>query len=283
MIQINRYKTAIDHGNAYWMARLAKVAYTRHEDGSPHEAQILAELQAEDPRFISVTGTSKNSAQAILVEHQLYLTLAFRGTDETLDWVDNIDVRIEEEGIGKFHSGFLSSLNDVWQPLWDKYLELKKLSPAQTQVGGVSQHARPLFLTGHSLGGGMATVAAARLLSLDLPFISAYTFGQPRAVFRETKIAFDMMSMGRFHRFQNNTDIVTRVPSRLRGYTHVGQCIYISQEGELYNDTGFWFRFLDTIDSAIESAKNLKLDIILDHNMDSYLLAIKAWNAKFRE
>ncbi len=280
MIKINRYKTELDHGNAYWMARLSKAAYLRNEDKSPDEDSILSDLQAEDPRFISIHGASKDSAQAILVEHQLFFALVFRGTDETADWVDNISVSESKTEFGSFHKGFADSVDDIWEPLWQKYQELRKNYNVQI-ASNLSQQNRPLFLTGHSLGGAMATVAAARLLHMDHPFIAVYTFGQPRAVSRKSQVAFETMATGRVFRFQNNTDIVTRVPARVRGYTHVGKCVYISEESELYCDPGFWFRFLDAVDGAVESAKKFKLDLILDHNMDNYLAAIKHWNAKF--
>lgn len=279
-MQITRYKTTLDSGNAYWMARLSQAAYIKNDDGSPNEAAILENLTAEDPRFLSVYGVSKNSAQAIVVEHLHYLAIAFRGTDEGADWVDNLDVGTEQTGFGKFHSGFLGSFNDVWPALRSKYEALRKVDLQQVDAGG-SQRSRPLFLTGHSLGGAMATVAAAHLLDLDWPFISVYTFGQPRAVHRDTRISFDIMAKERFFRFQNNCDIVSRIPARVRGYSHVGKCIYISEEGELHCDPGFWFRFLDAIDGAVESAKKFKLDIIIDHNMDNYLAAVRNWDPKF--
>ncbi|MGC6482353.1 MAG: lipase family protein [Synechococcus sp.] len=262
------------------MARLSQVAYLSHDDGRPDEEAILANLQAEDPRFMSVTGASKNSAQAILVEHIHYFVLAFRGTDQKADWVDNLNLGVKETDFGKFHRGFLGSLDDVWPSLWAKYQELRKINLGQIDEAGPSRR-RPLFLTGHSLGGAMATVAAARLLDLDHPFISCYTFGQPRAVDRKTRIAFDIVAKDRFFRFQNNSDIVSRVPARALGYSHVGECIYISEEGEIHRDPGFWFRFLDTIDGAIESAKKLQLDVIIDHKMDNYLAAIRDWQVKF--
>ena len=277
MIQINRYKTELDAGNAYWMARLSQLVYTKKKSGAPDEKKILAELKLEDPGFISIKGASKKSAQGMLVEHQLYFALVFRGTDEGADWVDNISIGKKEDSFGEFHGGFLDSVDDIWGPLWSRYEELRKESTDQVKTK-TSQSQRPLFITGHSLGGAMATVAAAKLLEMDKPFISVYTFGQPRAVARDTRVAYDTMAKNRFFRFQNNSDIVTRVPARASGYSHVGQCIYISEERELHRDPGFWFRFLDAIDGAVESAKKLKLDIIIDHNMENYLAGIKTWN-----
>jgi len=114
MPTVKPYRTTLDQGNAYWMARLAGSIY-QCKPGSkvPDEAGILSNLKAEDPGFISVHGFSKNSAQAALVEHSTYLALVFRGTDEPADWIDNINAFPEQALFGSFHRGFLHSVQDI--------------------------------------------------------------------------------------------------------------------------------------------------------------------------
>ncbi|MCH2049202.1 MAG: lipase family protein [Trichodesmium sp. ALOHA_ZT_67] len=252
--------------NAYWMARISDLTYCCGQDSKPDEEKIIADLKAEDKKFISVTGESKNSSQAILVEHEDYLCMGFRGTDELKDWLDNINVKRKKMLFGKFHAGFANSLKDVWKPLFNKYQELRQ------------KKKRPLFLTGHSLGGSIATVAAARLIHQDLPFISVYTFGQPRTVDRRTARVFNAEAKSRFFRFHNNNDIITRVPSRTAGYSHVGTCVYVTQEITLHVDPGFWFRFVDGIDGVVNDISKLSIDFIADHDMGKYLSAVKSWN-----
>ncbi len=54
MKTVNPYKTILDSGNAYWMARLASVAYIKKDDpeGSPDEEKILANLKQEIEDFL---------------------------------------------------------------------------------------------------------------------------------------------------------------------------------------------------------------------------------------
>lgn len=216
----------------------------------------------------SVLGADVNSAQAALVEHEKYLCMSFRGTDELVDWIDNINAFSSAELFGKFHRGFFQSLQDVWSPLHKRY---KKLS---------QQHSRPLFLTGHSLGGAMVSIAVAKLIQADQPFVSAYTFGQPRVMNPETARIFNNECGGRYFRFHNNNDIVTRVPARVMGYSHVGSYLYIDTDKFIYREPGFWFRFIDLIDGAVSRFKEesaLGFDSIRDHAMSDYLQAIKNW------
>jgi triacylglycerol lipase len=284
---VNPYKTTLDSGNAYWMARLASVAYIKKDDalGSPDEAKILADLQKEDPKFSSVTGFSKNSSQAILVEHKDFFTMAFRGTDELLDWLDNFELIIKpvlllvkgEKLDGYFHQGFWKATDDIWEPLLAKYQQFQQ-EDRDKQKDLKQKKVRPLFLTGHSLGGAMATIAAANLIHQDLPFICTYTFGQPRAMTHNTARIINGKVETRFFRFQNNNDIVTRAPARASGYSHVGSFVYISEDKTLHDDIGWWYRFLDSVEGIIDAIPKAGLDGVEDHSMSDYLKAVQSWN-----
>jgi len=269
-IHVAPYTSKLNHGNAYWMARLAHEVYRcrSEDDKCPDEDGILNQLQADDPKFISVLGVDINSAQAALIEHKNYLCMSFRGSDELIDWIDSINAFSCAELFGEFHRGFFKSLEDVWPALHKRY---KKLCQHKT---------RPLFLTGHSLGGAMVSIAAAKLIQADQPFVSAYTFGQPRAMNPATARIFNNECDGRYFRFHNNNDIVTRVPARVMGYSHVGSYLYIDTDKSIYTEPGFWFRFIDLIDGAVSRFKDeseLGFDSIKDHAMGDYLQAIKNW------
>lgn len=267
MPTVKPYCTSLDQGNAYWMARLAGSIYqTKPGSKLPDETGILSNLKAEDPGFISVHGYSKKSAQAALVEHASYLTLVFRGTDEPADWIDNINAFPEQALFGAFHRGFLHSVQDIWDPLFVRYTELNRKKP------------RALFVTGHSLGGAMATVASSILIQEDESFTSAYTFGQPRAISRDAGRIYNVEAKGKTFRFQNNNDIVTRAPARIMGYTHVGTFLYISQQRQIHQDPGLWLQFLDSVDGAMESIKESGIDAVEDHGMKHYLEAVRKWN-----
>lgn len=270
--KVSPYKTTLDSGNAYWMARLSNVIYKKRSDDDEHpdEEAILQDLKTEDSGFVSVKGANKNSAQAALIEHKDYLCMAFRGTNELADWLDNINAFRESVLFGEFHRGFWNSVEDVWDVIHGEYKRLRE------------EKKRPLFFTGHSLGGAMATVAASRFLHQDLPFTSVYTYGQPRALSRGTSRIYNAEAGRRHYRFQNNEDIVTRVPARLMGYSHVGTCLYIDSNKQIHDDSGFWFRFLDVFDGALDALRNQgRVGAITDHNMDLYQAAVASWDTDF--
>jgi len=91
------------------------------------------------------------------------VVLAFRGTippnihdrQSMLDWIGDLtDNPIAVSGIpGKVHEGFWQGLSSLWEPL---VKEIKQ----QVNAG---RKSLPLYITGHSKGGAMSSLAALRL------------------------------------------------------------------------------------------------------------------------
>ena len=266
-MNVKPYTTKLCQENAIWMARLSSLVYEKLDDGTPDAVAIEGALQSlDDGRFSPPVTANQNSAQAMFVEHEEWLAMVFRGTDQPADWLDNLAIRTEHTDYGDFHHGFHRSLEDVWETIYRAYTK------------AMDKDKRPLFITGHSLGGAMATVAAAKFIYMDRPFTSLYTFGQPRAVTRETARLINSEAGKRYYRFQNNMDVVSRIPARISGYSHAGNNLYITNEGNIEDDPGFWFKFVDTV-TDIKERLNVS-EMIEDHSMDDYLKAIEAFDAK---
>ncbi len=272
MSNISPYKTDLDKSNALEMAYLSKLVYekTSEDNELPNKKSILEVLKKRDKNYLNVKGYDKNSAQAMIVDHKEFIVVSFRGTNELSDWIDNINAFPEKVLFGDFHRGFWNSVKDLWDGEDGIFADYQALRETKK---------RPLFLTGHSLGGAMASIAAARLIHQDKPFTSVYTFGQPRSMSRETARIFNAEASTRVHRFQNNEDIVTRAPSRMMNYSHVGRCFYIDADNKIHQNPGMWYRFVDMIDGAVDSLKDIgRLGAITDHSIDNYLAAIKHWD-----
>jgi hypothetical protein len=105
------------------------------------------------------------------------VVLAFRGTvppnirnqESMLDWISDLtDNPIAAPGIlGKVHEGFWQGLSSLWEPM---VKEIKQ----QMNAGG---KALPLYITGHSKGGAMSSLAALRLkVEEDINPAAVYTY-----------------------------------------------------------------------------------------------------------
>jgi len=78
---------------------------------------------------------------------------------------------------------------------------------------------KKLYITGHSLGGAMATICASRMVARGIVVSGLYTFGSPRVGDAEF-----VAHLGTTHfRFVNNNDIVTKAPPLMCGFRHHGQ------------------------------------------------------------
>lgn len=280
-LTFNYNTTRYQPENAYWMSLFSNLVYLKKndstgdkEDFSPDSDLILEKLKALDSDFLSVESFNLNSSQSIIVQHQNYVVGVFRGTDELKDWLDNVRIFPTKGPFGNVHSGFYNALLDVWKrkKMWDRIKEL--------QYRGAGEVKRSLWLTGHSLGGAMATLAAACLAKENIPLYGVYTFGQPRCGDDNFQVKFDSKLKEKFFRFQNRNDIVTRIPARAMGYEHVGRYIYITENRELKSDVSWWYRFVESIEGIVEDIldNDIRLNAIDDHRLEQeYIEGIKAW------
>lgn len=130
--------------------------------------------------------------------------LAFRGTQNTAHWLRNARFYPWPHPWGPAHEGFVDGINDIQQ----------ELNAFATAASGASH----LWITGHSLGGALAILAAAWLKIHAGGRVShLYTYGQPRVAANQlfgTDFAdrFSIELPGSLHRFVNQSDIVTRIP-----------------------------------------------------------------------
>ncbi len=147
--------------------------------------------------------------------------VAFRGTENAADWMADFNAFFTVRPYGNIHRGFYHAFNDI-RPALEAALP--------------KMQNRKLILTGHSLGGALATVAAAEWHTSGAFKPSAVvTFGQPRVGFSSLKTFIANKFGDRYSRFVNDTDIVTRVPP---GYSHVGKLYHFSPSGQLQETLG---------------------------------------------
>lgn len=104
---------------------------------------------------------------------------------------------------GRVHSGFLQAFGDVCS-LLDDFV-------------GCRRPAQRIWLTGHSLGGALATLTAAHLGAENVHGL--YTFGCPRV----GDAAFaGVLTTSSYVRFVHRDDWVPTVPPTFLGYVHGG-------------------------------------------------------------
>ncbi len=198
------------------------------------------------------------STQAYLAGDDDTFILAFRGTEKEkiIDWMTNADVLQVNGPVGKVHQGFLVGVNYIWRDLW--------------KILDKDRGTRSLWVTGHSLGGALATLAVAKIRFENAhPVNGLYTFGQPRVGDDEFASRFNIDFGAQTFRFVNNQDVVPRVPLRLMNYRDTGTFKYFDKYGKLVKNASWGELLLKRLGDSIEDILNL--EDIKDHYMQNYI------------
>ena len=225
--------------------------------------------------------TKKRDTQAFIFRTDEFMVLAFRGTQEIGDWNTNLNTElrnftIRKKGIttissyrGKVHKGFFLGWADIERPV------LAKLEFWRKKNNGIP--LPPLLITGHSLGGALATMAAASLLENGFTVAGLYTFGQPRVGDRAFIRQLDENLANKVFRFINNNDVVPHVPppfsfrNPMRLYGHLGAVKYFNSKGFLVANYKGFYRAFDSLMGFAKSVFESGLDLISDHSMSYYI------------
>jgi triacylglycerol lipase len=236
--------------NAFWLGQAARLAY---RDPAIIEA-TTATWEFQQFRFFDQAAT-----QAFLLGSADLIILAFRGTQMRCmrDWMTDFQIAMIPGCGGKIHRGFSKALDLIWDQV-------------MTELGRCRSNHQALFLTGHSLGAGLATIAAARLQEAGQPVNSLYTFGSPRVGNRQFVDRFTQQLGSQTFRFVNDHDLITRLPPRSLGYGHVGLVLYFDQSGVLHLDFRYWQKFLETVKGGLDHVFEPGVDGIQDHDMEEY-------------
>lgn len=170
--------------------------------------------------------------------------VAFRGTETLLaDWLTDLNAIGTTKTYGRVHRGFWAAFQGV----------ADLLDAAIADLG-----APTLVLTGHSLGGALAVIAAAEWLN-KYRIGSIYTYGQPAAGKGYFTGFMQENFDNRFYRFVNDDDIVPMVPPL---YHHTGQLYHFGPGNALTNRTESMFAGEETPTMTPEQFDRLRLALL---------------------
>ena len=240
--------------NANKFAQISSAAYSDEEQFS---TEVL-KYNYSEVKFFEADDT-----QVYVLSNENEVVTVFRGTEKKLkDILTDLNFVKTDFDIGSVHSGFLKAHNLIW-----KELEIYYRSKLKSQ-----KH----YVIGHSLGGALATINAARLLKSNITITSVYTFGQPRIGDLTFAEWFKSNLDESMFRFVNNEDFVTTVPKI--GFYHVGQQYYFDSFGKLHVGIPIWKKIIDWIFSKIIRKYDLAGDFpndFADHGIAEYIKLIE--------
>lgn len=125
-----------------------------------------------------------------------------------------------------------------------------------------------LYVTGHSLGGALATLGALDLSQTLKREVSMYNIGSPRV----GNHSFEKLYRKRVPnswRVVNDEDIITTIPKL--NYHHIGRLAHINGAGNLELEPSFMERVIDRLDDLLEM---INLEALQDHCSRFYTEAL---------
>jgi hypothetical protein len=203
-------------GNAKALMWLSQLAYETNE---PKKVTRLLARFGLAPVSDGVVSTAVAlplpiaRTEAIVATGRGAAFLAFAGTDPLVaaNWATDFDIRRDTDTT----AGFTLALGPAMPKIKDLLLPL----------------GLPIFVTGHSLGGALAAVAALELAKdPGASVMAVYTFGMQRPGDEQFKLSYDGRLGQTTYRLVQGDDIVPTVPpSSPLGFRHVGRLLHCTR------------------------------------------------------
>lgn len=258
--------TRIPSTNVYVSTLLSKLSYHTVEDmmesASPEILGLLAKQAPGFPVFIDSQDQFDTQVYIWLSAASRTLYISFRGTNSWADVKHDLDYRSvafdEEHPEVMVHAGFRNKFKSVESDI----LEITR--------GHTSLYDK-VVITGHSLGGAIATMASPAVAE-EHPekIIECLTFGSPR-VGNEAFVNWFTATVDLNFRITMDKDPVQWLPFESQ-YSHVSHAISFNHLGQVSKvpdppaEKRFWYALQD-----------LDLDwFIQDHKLDTYIVRLNS-------
>ncbi len=167
--------------------------------------------------------------QGFIVWAENCAVVSYRGTDSPGDWSQNAKALWPKRHVlgGRIHRGFFEVARQAKETV-------------KRSLRAIDGQHRHLWITGHSLGGAVATELSGDLMSEALqgfPTWEVATFGSPRLGNRSFERTYESnIGAGAclsHWAYVNDGDPVPHLPKNFQGYRHCGQLRWFNDQGKL--------------------------------------------------
>jgi len=213
-------QSAPTNNKAFWKASLSMAiasndAYAKEEFIDQIKEKYITQLGFKGFKSFD----SGQSTQGFVVWDDNLVVVSFRGSEFTYyDWIGtNAKIASHPTNYyGHVHLGFHKGFHEVSSEL-------------HAIVNDVYTSNKKFYLTGHSLGAAVASIAAAEWKQEFSPD-GIFSFGQPKTGKKDFVQFMNASYTNNFIRFKNDQDFVTRIPPN---FSHFGRLFWFDKHKEL--------------------------------------------------
>lgn len=204
-------------------------------------------------------------AQALVNVTEAGIVVAFRGSSQIKDWLVNAQFDLEplcwlnSNAVAEVHHGFLKQFESVDVDVVRQVRGLVALHPGAK-----------LYITGHSLGGALAMLAALEFKRQHLDPDGVFTFGAPRVGNKAFARIYNTALKDITFNFVNEGDPVPLVPTLGLGYRDCGHEVFLRRNGSVEYDPFIgWELAIDAL-GLFKSWIEFRLGTLPNHSLTTY-------------
>ena len=183
MFPLSASPDGFDINTAFACALASQVAY--------QAAELIPQVVIDEWGFPDYRRISGSNIQGFIAANNQCTIVAFRGSEAHAEnWQDNLDsgfVPGPFNGGDRLHRGFAEGF-------------LQLLPEIESRLKSFERPGSALFVTGHSLGAALATLAAASFYREGRTLHSVYGFGSPRVGCRHFRNSYELHDQKRTFR-----------------------------------------------------------------------------------
>jgi len=236
-------------------------------------ASMLAYKPAEEcHRVLGPNGLSEERIKKIeqqnhsctILGYDDFIVVAFRGTDvsELADWKTNWHSKPVQGPWGLVHGGYLAAVDLLWNDV-------------SAAVRQLRHREQKLLMTGHSMGGALAVLAAARFeMDGTMAVESIYTFGQPAVAEPAFTSELERRLSHRYFRFVHSVDSIPNLHVDI-ALKHGGQQVFIDRGGRMHVEESTFLMASERLVVAALTSDNRNIEVA-DHGIAEYLRVLSA-------
>jgi hypothetical protein len=193
------------------------------------------------------------------------IVVAFRGSQEGRDWLMNAQFDLEPlcwlngSAVAEVHHGFLKQFESVDVEVVRQVRSLCLRHPEAK-----------IYVTGHSLGGALATLCALEFKRQGLDPDGVFTFGSPRVGNHAFAGIYNHGLRPITWNFVNEGDPVPLTPTLLMGYRDCGREVFLRRNGAVEYDPFIGWELFRDVFGIWRNWRQLQLGLIPNHSLTEY-------------